>query len=590
MAGQRAGASDQDAGWWRDDAPRRGGGGPGAAPQHEEVPRPRRSTDEPGDGSRSGGRAEARRSQQGSGGGRRGGQPPAPTGGRAAARAGRRKPRSRKKIVALVAVSALGLVVAAGGVVYWQLNGNIKVFDDGGVSKDRPDATAPDAEGRTPVNLLLIGSDSRAGNNKDLGGGEDGGARSDTTILLHVYADHRHAVGVSFPRDALVDIPPCKLPNGKWTKQQSGVMFNSAFSTGNTEEGNPACTQNTVEKLTGIRVDHTMVVNFEGFASMTEAVNGVNVCLPNAIYEGDLNPNLGRKGKQLYPKGQQKVQGQAALDYVRLRHGIGDGSDIGRMRRQQAFMSSLIKEVKGAGMNPTTLLPVANAATKALTVDKGLDSASKLITFAMSLKNIDLHDIKFLTPPWRYEKERVALVHPDVDQLWGALKADRTLDGQDASGEATPDAGATTAAAPAPSAATEKPAATPVKGVGIKVGVYNGTTTSGLSSKAADVLAAAQFTVTAKTNAAQQNHATTVVQYGPGEKANAQAVASLFPGSTVEQVSKAGVNLVLGKDYASTSGDSATGTAAAAPKALPSSVAKEARSADDDPCSNVSYG
>jgi LCP family protein required for cell wall assembly len=516
-----------------------------------------------------------RRAQQGRG----GDDPPV---GRADARRARKKPRSRKKIVVWVAVTTLGLVTAAGGAVYLKLSGNIKSFDGDALSKDRPAAAAPDANGHTPVNILLIGSDSRSGDNKDLGGGQDGGARSDTTILLHVYADHKHAVGVSFPRDALVDIPKCKLPNGSWTKPQTGVMFNSAFSVGNTDEGNPACTQNTVEALTNIRVDHTMVVNFEGFAAMTSAVGGVNVCLPNAIYEKDLNPNLAKKGKLLYPKGQQKVEGQAALDYVRLRHGIGDGSDIGRMKRQQAFLSSLITSIKTNGMSPTNLLPLADAATKSMTVDPGLNSPTKLISFGMGLKDIDLHNIKFLTTPWKFAGERVALLHPDVDQLWQALKADRTLDGQDASASA--------GASAAPSGdASASAAATPaaVSGTGIKVGVYNGTVTAGLGTKAAAALTASDFTVTAKTNASSQDHATTLVQYGPGQKADAEQVAKLFPGSTLQSSTKAGISLVLGKDYAA----GAVGAASAVPSGpLPTSVAAGARSADDDPCSNVSYG
>ncbi|MEW1909865.1 LCP family protein [Kitasatospora sp. NPDC085895] len=582
MSGQRAGASDHDAGWWHDDAPYQDGyrhDAPRrddaftAPPRRPAAPRPRRSEEQDPRGPRQGGRADARRGQQGG----RGGGDDGSGGGRADARRARKRPKGRKKVVVWVAVATLGLATAAGGALYLKFSGNIKAFDGDGLSKNRPDAASPDANGHTPINVLLIGSDSRSGDNKDLGGGEDGGARSDTTILLHVYADHKHAVGVSFPRDALVEIPPCKLPDGSWTKKKTDVMFNSAFSTGNTEEGNPACTQNTVEALTNIRVDHTMVVNFEGFSAMTSAVGGVNVCLPNAIYEGDLNPNLGRKGKQLYPKGEQKVEGKAALDYVRLRHGIGDGSDVGRMKRQQAFMASLIKSVKSKGMDPTTLLPLADAATKSMIVDPGLNSPAKLISFAMQMKDIDLHNIKFLTTPWKFSGARIDLVHPDVDTLWQALKADRTLDGQDASA----DTGASAPAAPAPS-----PTPVTVDGSGIKVGVYNGTLTSGLTTKAASTLTGSGFTIAARGNAAAQNHEKTLVQYGPGQKEEAEQVAKLFPGATLQSSTKAGVSLVLGTDYATGSG----GAAGAVPSTLPSSVAKEARSADDDPCSNVSYG
>ncbi|MGW4803692.1 LCP family glycopolymer transferase [Kitasatospora sp. NPDC004272] len=596
MTGRRAGTSDEDAGWW-ENLPPQGDPYRQDAPRRDDVPRPRAPHGRADDRQAvpTGGRAEARRAAQQQGrGGRRSAGPDAggaPEGGgraeaRRAAQQGRRKPRRTKRIVIWSLVGTSLAVVGTGGFLYWRLNANISSWDSAGVSESRPPEAEADANGNKPMNILLIGSDSRDGDNKDLGGGDEGGARSDTTILLHVYADHKHAVGVSFPRDALVDIPKCMLGNKTWTGPQSNVMFNSAFSVGDLKDGNPACTQNTVEKLTNLRIDHTMVVNFEGFAAMTKAVGGVEVCLPNDIYERDLNPNLPRKGKLIYSKGMQKVEGQSALDYVRLRHGIGDGSDVGRMKRQQAFLSSLIKQVKSEGMSPTTLYPLADAATKSLTVDESLDSIDKLTGLAMTLKNIDLHDIKFITTPWHYEGARIGLNHPDVDQLWASLKADRTLDGQDAGAASpAPSEPATESASP-----TEAPAP-PADGTGVKVAVYNGTTTAGLGLKAADTLKGAHYTVTSTGNAASQNHATTVVQYGSAaQKAHAQAVAALFPGATVEAGGAAGtVTLVLGKDYAATAGG---GTAAAPsdPGPVSSEVAGEARSADQDACSDLSFG
>ncbi|MFD5467438.1 LCP family protein [Kitasatospora sp. NPDC127059] len=505
---------------------------------------------------------------------------------------GRAKPkpkRSTKQKVLWVTAGCTALLVLAGGAVYYRLNANITTFDGGALSKDRPEAAAPDAQGRTPVNVLLIGSDSRGNGNSDLGGGGDDGARSDTAILLHIYADHKHAVGISIPRDSLVNIPPCKLPNGKWTREQTNVMFNSAFSVGNTNQGNPACTQNAVEKLTNLRVDHTIVVDFSGFASMTSAVGGVEVCLPNNVYEGDLNPNLGHKGKLVFAKGKQKVEGQSALDYVRVRHGIGDGSDIGRTKRQQAFLSSLIKEVKSRGMDPTALLPLADAATKSLTVDPDLGSAAKLMSFAMSVKDVNLHDVKFLTAPWRYEGPRVALVHPDVDQLWAALKADRTIDGQDAS---APSPAATDSAAPSsPPAAEAKPSPTAAARNDVKVAVLNGTGEGGVGSKAAEAVKGAGYTVTTIGNAAGKARSTTVVEYGTGERTAAEALAKLFPGATVEPGGR-GLSVVVGRDFAAApaSGATAAPGAPSTPAPLPTSVSGTARSADDDPCANVSYG
>lgn len=492
-------------------------------------------------------------------------------GGRKQRRGGRRKRLVLSGLVALVV-----LLTAGAGAVYLKLNGNINTFDGKGLSPDRPEAAAADANGDTPQNVLVIGSDSRSGDNSKLGAGTGDIGRSDTAILLHIYADHQHAVGISIPRDSLVDIPPCLLPDGKWTQAQHHVMFNSAFSVGETPDGNPACSQNTVEKLTGLRVDHTIVMNFEGFAAMTEAVHGVEVCMPKDVYQRDLNPNLHERGTLLYRKGVQNVSGKAALDYVRLRHGLGDGSDIGRTKRQQAFISSLIKKVKGQGLNPTVLLPLANAATKSLTVDPGLGSAAKLLSFAMSAKSIDLKNLKFITAPWRYAGARVDLVHPDVDNLWAALRADRTLDGQDASGKKAE--GATPAPATAPA----------VSGAGISVAVYNGTTVTGLAGRAADTLRGDGFTVTGTASARSRDHTTTVIEYGSGRHDQAQTLAKLFPGATVKQISGAALNVVLGHDYAA--GSTPSDKASAAPAPLPSRVTEQARSADDDLCSNVSYG
>ncbi|WP_406200914.1 LCP family protein [Kitasatospora sp. NBC_01560] len=594
---------------------RAAGGSRGSGSHGDGAPRGGVRTERPADAGgrvpapRPGGRAEARRAAQGKGGGQgKGGAPSrgggqskgggrgksdggqaegTPAGGRAAARNSRKPKKNVKKILAWSVAGVLVVLAGTGGAIYYKLNGNIKSFDPDAISTDRPPEAVADANGNKPVNVLLIGSDSRAGNNSDLGGGDEVGARSDTTILLHVYADHKHAVGISIPRDALVTIPRCKLPNGTWKPEQQAQMFNSAFSVGNSDTGNPACTQNTVEKLTGIRIDHTIEVNFEGFAAMTEAVGGVDVCLPNDIYEGNINPNLGKKGKIVLPKGKQKVSGQKALDYVRLRHGIGDDSDVGRMKRQQAFLASMMAKVKGTGLSPTTLLPLADAATKSMTVDPGLDSAKKLMDFALSMKSIDLHDVKFLTTPWRYNGPRIDLVHPAVDNLWKTLLADRTIDGQDATGKQE-DAPQTPAAAPETTpAAPPSPVAvdTPVK-----VAVYNGTTASGLAAKAAETLKAAKVTVTGVSTAKNTTKATTTVEYGSGQKANAEKVAALFPGATLTPTSAAGISLVLGKDYAGANATAPGAGSPSVPPPLPPDVVNDARSADDDICSNVSYG
>ncbi|SCD35923.1 transcriptional attenuator, LytR family [Streptomyces sp. BpilaLS-43] len=499
----------------------------------------------------------------------------APRGGRTARR---RRKRGPLRTALLVALSLAVLGTAGLGWIYLKLNGDIETFDGAGLSKNRPASGSSKGE-----NVLVIGSDARTDGNSALGGGsKDDIGRSDTAFLLHVYADHRHAIAVSIPRDTLVTIPPCRLPDGTWTRTQTDTMFNAAFSVGQTEAGNPACTQNTVEELTGLRVDHTVVVDFKGFAALTDVVGGVQVCLPQDIYQGDLNPNRATKGERIFEKGEQNVSGQKALDYVRIRHGIGDGSDIGRIKRQQAFVSSLLKKIKSDGLTPTKLLPLATAATKSMTVDPGLGTADKLVAFAMSLKDVDLHDTKFVTVPWRYQGSRVAIAEPDASGLWAALKADRTIDGEDAGGGGGDTATASASGSPEADGETS---AVAVDGHGIDVAVYNGTTTSGLASEASAALTAHGFTVTGTGNASDRQHTTTVVQYGAGLRSQAETVARVFPGARLESVGGSTVNVVVGTAYAATGG-----SPSAAPSADGSSVAADARSADDDLCADLSYG
>nr|WP_245790863.1 LCP family protein [Streptomyces monashensis] len=479
--------------------------------------------------------------------------------------------RSPWRIMLLIALVVVMIGAVGLGWIYLTLNSSIHTFDAGGLSRHRPTAGPSQSE-----NVLVIGSDARNDGNSSLGGGDANDiGRSDTAFLLHVYADHQHALAVSIPRDTLVTIPPCKLPDGSWTKTQTNAVFNSAFSVGQTDKGNPACTQNTVEQLTGLRVDHTVVVDFKGFAALTGVVGGVRVCLPQDVYEKDLDPNRATRGNLLFKKGEQTVSGQQALDYVRIRHGLGDGSDIGRIKRQQAFLSSLIKKVKSDGITPANLLPLADAATKSLTVDPGLGTANKLISFAMSLRDIDLHNTKFVTLPWQYAGERVAVVEPDASSLWAALKADRTIDGTDASGRTQPHGD--TSASPNPTWS--------VSGAGINVAVYNGTTLSSLTSKAVSALTEHGFTVTGTATASSQDDTTTVIEYGASLRSQAEKVAQLFPGAQLRFIGGSGVNAVLGASYAT--GGSSTPTT---PTAVPGSVRNDARSADDDPCSDLTYG
>ncbi|MFJ3903673.1 LCP family protein [Streptomyces sp. NPDC090025] len=473
----------------------------------------------------------------------------------------RRRLRRRAWITLAVVLGVPALLAGAvAGWLFVRFEGAIETFGADGVAGDRP-SPGP-AKGQ---NILLIGSDARTGGNSGLGGGaEDDVGRSDTTLLLHINADRRHATAVSIPRDTLVTIPACKLPDGTWTRPRADAMFNAAYAVGEQPRGNPACTQNTVERLTGLRVDHTVVVDFKGFAKLTEAVGGVPVCVPRDVYQRDLDPSRTTRGELVLAKGRQEVAGQRALDYVRIRHGIGDGSDIGRIKRQQAFVAALIRKLKTDGLTPTRLLPLAEAATESLAVDPGLGSADKLISFAGSLRDIELRDTTFVTLPWRYAGNRVAIVQPDADALWSALKNDRPLK-----------------PSPSPSRADPSPDTTrTVIGAGTRVAVLNGTTTPGLAARASRLLADHGFTVTRTANAPRRPRTTTVITHPPGLAAQAHTVAQLLPGARLEEAGGPEITVILGQDH----------RAPRPPAATPPSLPDGARTAADDACADLSYG
>ncbi|MFJ1600949.1 LCP family protein [Streptomyces sp. NPDC088261] len=309
-------------------------------------------------------------------------------------------------------------VSAAGWWFYRKLDGNITTDTTAAselrtYEKERPVPVATDA-----TNILMIGSDSRAGENDEYGRDDGGSQRSDTVILLHLAANRESATAVSIPRDLMADIPSCREADGSRSRAQFG-QFNSAF-----ELGGAACTIRTVEKLTGIRIDHHMVIDFSGFKDMVDAVDGVEVCLAEPVDDVDAHLKL--------PKGRQKLNGEQALGFVRSRHGIGDGSDTQRMDRQQRFLGALFKKVQSNGvlLNPTRLYPVLDAATKSVTTDPGLNTLKDLYDLARSMRDVPTEKVQFLTAPrqpYSGNRNRDELVQPQADKLFEALRDDSPI-------------------------------------------------------------------------------------------------------------------------------------------------------------------
>ncbi|WP_309097142.1 LCP family protein [Streptomyces sp.] len=331
----------------------------------------------------------------------------------------RRAPRKRHKGLIITAWTAAGIVVLGGaglGYVYFELNGNLKSVDiDQALGTDRPKAADNGSE-----NILVLGSDTRSGSNRKLGGGtDDGSARSDTAMIVHLYKGHKKASVVSIPRDTLIDRPACTDTRGNEHPAARNAMFNSAYST-----GGAACAVKTVESLTDLRMDHYLEVDFAGFQRLIDDLGGVEITTTESIDDPDSHLKL--------KAGTHRLDGEQALGLVRTRHGVGDGSDLGRIQLQQAFIKALVNQVKDVGVftNPKKLLDLAETATKTVTTDSDLGSVNKLASFASGLQGISPANMHMVTMPVVYDPadpNRVLLQEKKADQIWQALANDEPI-------------------------------------------------------------------------------------------------------------------------------------------------------------------
>jgi LCP family protein required for cell wall assembly len=326
-----------------------------------------------------------------------------------------RKPRRRRRL-RWTALGASVVVLAAAGIgwsLFHRLEDNIRTDTHTARELARHAEERPEPAAGETRNILLLGSDSRDGRNARYGRAI--GARSDTTILLHLPADRDRASAVSIPRDLMVDIPSCRRADGARTQAQF-AQFNWAF-----QFGGAACTIRTVEQLTGVRIDHHLIIDFQGFTDVVNAVGGVEVCIPHEVHDPDARLHL--------QAGRQRLNGKEALGYVRARKALGDGSDTQRMARQQGFLASLLRKVRSEEIltTPSKLYPVLDAATSALTADEGLDSLRELYGLVRGLRATPAGKVEFRTVPRRpyaLNPNRDELVQPDAARLFGNLRGE----------------------------------------------------------------------------------------------------------------------------------------------------------------------
>lgn len=461
--------------------------------------------------------------------------PDAPQGavaGTAGGSAARRRTKRILMVLAGMMVLVIGSTVAAAGYWYYRINHNIKGAPLHGAAPGQMGSAqiiqpTPDAYGNLPVNILLIGTDTRLpGKDADLGGFVDTSGRADVEMLLHVSADRSNATVVSLPRDTMVPIPECVDAKGDHYGAQGVGMINSALAAG------PGCQVDTVEMLTHVKIDHFMMVDFSGVVDLTNAVGGVDVCVTKAVHDPDSHLDL--------PAGTSQVKGAQALAFLRTREGFADGSDLYRTQAQHQYLSSLIRKMKDQATldDPLQATHLMDIASKSLTVDDPIASVSSLMDLANTLKKVPADDITFLTMPtvaYQPDPNRVAPDQPLDDQIFSLIAHDRSITVPSSQSGGTPTALSTAAArtvhqpTPSGSASTLAPAA-----VKDAIVVENGTTSDGRSKQLADTLRADGFRNVTGVSFAGDVATTEVFYSAPQYQAAADAVAAtlqLPPGS-----------------------------------------------------------
>lgn len=321
-----------------------------------------------------------------------------------------RSPRRRRRrllwALACLTVLTAALVSATGWWLYRHLDGNIRVDSAAEKALATQTGRRPQPSPDNAENILIMGSDYRP---------ELGSGRSDTVMLVHLSGNGKVVHVVSVPRDLMVSIPACRTADGGLSRAQY-AEFNWSYAF-----GGAACTIRTFEDLTGIRVDHHIVIGFDGFAKVIDAVGGVEMDLPQA----ERDPNVGLD----LSAGHHLLDGTQALAYVRAREYIGDGSDTNRMARQQQFLRLVSAKVRSAGVlfDPVRLYRVLDSATSSITADPGLASLDKLYGLVQQLRNVPQANVDYRTvplKPYPPDPNRDLLAEPAADELFAALRAD----------------------------------------------------------------------------------------------------------------------------------------------------------------------
>ena len=509
----------------------------------------------------------------------------------------------RGKVLKIVSCVVAGTFLAVAGAGYYLLHQTLGKVATVSLAdlKHRPAASKPNSAGQTPLNILVLGSQTRDGQTQAVHVGnasKDGTDLSDTAMLMHVAADRKWAEVISIPRDLFVPIPACqdRTNPGQTDPAQTEAQFYDAMG-----EGGPACAVATVEQMTNIRIDHFVELTFDAFIDLTNAVGGVQICVPEP---GIDDPNY---SGLVLSAGLHTIIGNEALAFVRDRHGLAGGTDTSRIQMQQEFMTALFSKLTSNGTleDPITLYKIATSVSSNITVDTALDNIGTMASIAESVGSINKKYIQYITAPETFdtpgefsydEAGEHSSPGPVFDQLWTDMREDQPLPGSPAAAEV----GTLASASPSASSnqAADSPSANPSPTVAAKdvtVQVFNGTDVAGEAHNAAMNLAAMGMT-TSIGDSGYSGYATTTILYPSGDQAEADTLADDVAGSVLKQSSSVSeLTLVVGANaptaiVASPSAGSGSGGSAATSASPTATISVEARTGDENICSNLPSG
>ncbi|GLU49622.1 hypothetical protein Nans01_39730 [Nocardiopsis ansamitocini] len=455
-----------------------------------------------------------------------------------------------------MAVATTALVIGSSLTAYgayYDIYGNISQENiDTDAFGDRPGKV----EGA--LNIMIIGSDVRSGDNGDYGKAE--GERPDSLIIAHISPNQDGATLINLPRDSMVNLPACEANGDKPGMAAQYGMVNSAMTFGGVQ-----CQWKAVEQTTGIHIDHFISLDFTGFKGMVDSIGGVEMCIPSAVDDD--------KAHLVLEAGKQVLDGEQSLGYMRSRYGQGDGSDLSRIDRQQDFLGAMLRKVTSGEImsSPASIYGFLGSVTDSITTDDEL-TLDKMTDIAISMREVDMGNIQFVTVPNGQDPadpNRVAWTQPDADRLFQAIANDTEIAEKDDDKEKEEKDD---------SAADDSVSAVPAEQVAVEV--LNGSGVDGRGSEVADALGAKGFQITGTGNPAEGTvPAKTTVYYGSGQESHAKSVAAELKTAIVEEnpllAGSTTVQLVIAADWDGIKGGGG---------ALPSSVEGKTAEATEDVC------